>query len=164
MKTRPWSPPALWRTLRPREKLHRLVRLRFSLASCHVGLGDVSNDEGQQTSTRSEGRDLPKGWRVLQETGGLQGRAFWTKGAGWNFELCGPGIHPRPKRMLHCLPTARAGSIARFSPCGAGPKRENDRRQLARPKHDAVAKAGSSAPKHDGVAKAGQILIDPGID
>jgi hypothetical protein len=97
------------------------------------------------------------------------------KGAGRNFDLCGVGIHPRRKRTRRSLATARAlfasratprgaGSIARFSPCGAGPKRENDRRQLARPKHDAVAKAGGSAPKHDGVAKAGQILIDPGID
>jgi hypothetical protein len=117
------------KTRRLREKLHGLVRLRFFPALCHVGLGDVSNDEGQQTSTRSEGRGLPKGWRVLQKTGGLQRRAFWMRGAGWNFDHCAAGIHPRRKRMLHCLPTARAASIARFSPCGAGPKRENDRRQ-----------------------------------
>ena len=74
-------------------ELHRPVRLRFLLRSCHVGRGEVSNDE--------RGMERPARTRSRSQICRLGGRSLSSD-----------------TTMPLCLTTACAGSPAQSPPCG----------------------------------------------
>jgi hypothetical protein len=116
------------------KKLHRPVRLRFLPPSCHVGSGDVSNDErGMERPARTKSRSqiCRLGGRSFSSdiTMPLCLTAACARSDERGSNLCrarlvrpgrirGAGFQPRHKRTRLDLSTACAGSLAQSPPYG----------------------------------------------